>query len=79
MAQAESKTDKALRLHKEGKYREALRIFKTFRIGFSKEEKRTVEIAAEVLAGREAFYRSLGIDTQSVVKAAISTINAKYC
>lgn len=78
MAALESQTQRAVRLYKEGKLREALRVFKTFRIGFTKDEKRNIEIAAEVLAGRETFYRSLGIDTQNVVKAALSTINAKY-
>ena len=78
MTTAENKTQKAVRLHKEGKVKEALRIFKTFRNNVTKEEKRTLEIAYEALCGRSSFYKTLGIDTDKVVANAIALINAKY-
>lgn len=40
-----NKTDKALGLLRQGKFAEALSIIAKFRIGFTKEEKRMLEIA----------------------------------
>lgn len=56
----------------KGELKQALRIFKTFRKSLDAEERRTVEIAYESLTGKEAFYRSLGINT------AIEIITAKH-
>lgn len=58
-----TKTEQLRQFWKAGQSTKALRIFKTFKIGISKEDKRTVEIAYEVLTGKENFYISLGIDT----------------
>lgn len=57
-----TKTDKAREFFKSGDYKSCLRILKSFRIGFSKEEKRILEIAYECLSGKDNFYRQLGID-----------------
>lgn len=62
MEQVITKTDKARNFLKIGDYKSCLRILKSFRIGFSKEEKRILEIAYECLSGKDSFYRQLGID-----------------
>lgn len=73
-----TKTEKAKKLFSSGAITEALRIFKTFKIGFTQEEKRTLEIAYECMAGSEAFYQSLGINTQQEKQQALSIIQEKY-
>ena len=74
----ETKTSKAVELFQNGKVKEALGIFSTFRIGFSKEEKRAIEIAYESMTGNEAFYRSLGVDVDEEYRTAVVAINKKY-
>ena len=73
-----TKTSKAVELFRSGKVKEALRIFSTFRIGFSWEEKRAIEIAYESMTGKEAFYRSLGIDVDEEYRVAVVAINRVY-
>ena len=74
----EKKTDKAKELFISGDFLGALKIFKTFRIGFSTEERRTLEIAHESLTGHEKFYRDLGIDTGDMVSVSRLMIKTKY-
>ena len=74
----ETKTEQAVSLWKSGNIKEAFKIFKTFKIGFSKNEKRTIEIAYEVLTGKESFYQSIGIDTFAETNKAKSIIENKY-
>lgn len=78
MAVERSKTRKALSLLEDGKIREALAIFRSFRIGFSKEEKRTIQIASDTLNGSGLFYEKLGIDTYLETEKAINIIHRKY-
>ena len=73
-----TKTSKAVDLFKQGFIREALSIFKTFRIGFTKEEKRTLEIASDCLNGRSSFYQQLGIDVDMEISRSKSIIPLKY-
>lgn len=73
-----TKTAKAKELFSNGKIVEALKIFSTFKAGFTKEEKRVLQIAYESQTGRENFYKSLGIDTQSVGVEAKSIIKRVY-
>lgn len=70
-----TKTEQLRKLWKEGQSKKGLKIFKTFKIGVSKEDKRTVEIAYEVLTGKENFYLSLGIDTQQKCKEAQTIVD----
>ena len=65
-----TKVDKVKSLLAVGAFQKALTIVKTFRIGFSKEEKRSIEIAYEVLTGNERFYQALGIDTEKEIRNA---------
>ena len=74
----ETKTSKAVELFRNGKICEALKIFSTFRIGFSKEEKRAIKIAYESMNGNEAFYRSLNIDVDEQYRVAVVAINRIY-
>lgn len=74
----ETKTSKAVALLKDGRMREALAVFRTFRMGFSKEERRTIQIASETLNGCGSIYRQLGIDTDSVLEEARVILAHKY-
>lgn len=73
-----SQSDKAKKLLIEQRYKEALAIYRTFRVGFDKEQKRTIEIAYESLCGKASFYHSLGIDTEQEVSKAIKLLTSKY-
>lgn len=73
-----TKTAKAKELFSNGKVVESLKIFSTFKVGFTKEEKRTIEIAYESQTGKSNFYQSLGIDTQLMSAEAESIIKRTY-
>lgn len=73
-----NKTDKALGLLRQGKFSETLAIIAKFRIGFTKEEKRTLEIAHESLVGNASFYEDIGIDTDTCISRAEEIIRNKY-
>lgn len=75
---SETRTSKALALLKDGKLRDALAIFRTFKIGFSKDERRSIQIASETLNGCGQFYQQLGIDTALEVQKSITVIKQKY-
>lgn len=74
----ETKTNKAISLLHSGYLKEALAIFSTFRVGFSKEERRTLKIAHECLSGNSVFYRQLGIDTDKEIEKSKSLLFEKY-
>lgn len=74
-----SKTDEAIWLLRNGKLQEALAIISKFRIGFSADEKRTIEIAHECLSGNASFYESIGIDTDEYISKAKDIVCMKYC
>ena len=73
-----TKTNKAISLLQCGNFKAALAIFSTFRIGFSKEEQRTLQIASESLSGHSSFYRQLGIDIDKEIEKSKSIITSKY-
>lgn len=74
----ETKTSKAISLLHEGCLKEALSIFRTFRIGFTKDERRTLQIASESLSGNSLFYQQLGIDTAKEIEKSKSILVSKY-
>lgn len=74
----EAKTSKAVALFQQGMLSKSLSIFKTFRIGFTKEEKRTLEIASDCLNGRSLFYEQLGVDVENTILFSKSIIRSKY-
>lgn len=73
-----TKTNKAVEYFKQGLLKESLAIFKTFRIGFSKDEKRTLEIASDCLNGRSSFYQQLNVDANYELSRSIEIIQSKY-
>lgn len=73
-----TKTEKAILLFRSGQLKEALSIFRTFRIGFTKEERRTLQIASESLSGNSGFYRQLGIDTNKEIERSKQLLINKY-
>lgn len=73
-----TKTERALLMFREGDFRGAFSIFSTFRVGFTREETRTLQIASESLGGHAVFYRSIGIDTNAEVCKAKELIRTKY-
>lgn len=73
-----TKTDQARALLRQGRFDEALSIIVKFRMGFTKEEKRVLEIASESLKGNACFYQKLGIDTNECIAKAKELVNRKY-
>ena len=74
----QTKTSKAISQFRSGRLKEALAIFCTFRSGFTKEERRTLQIANESLSGNSSFYRQLGIDTDKEVEKSKYILTSKY-
>ena len=74
----QKKTEKVISLLRGCDYVGALSIAKTFRLGFTKEQRRTLQIASEVLGGNASFYRQLGIDTEKMVTDAKKLLNDTY-
>ena len=74
----ETKTSKAISLLQSGCLKEALAIFSTFRVGFTKEERRTLKIAHECLSGNAGFYRQIGIDTDAEIEKSKSLLFERY-
>lgn len=73
-----TKTERALSMFREGDFRGAFSIFSTFRVGFTREETRTLQIASESLGGHDRFYRRIGIDTNAEISKAKELIRTKY-
>lgn len=73
-----NKTEKAKNLLQEGKFAEAMSIIARFRMGFTHEERRTLEIANEIMSGHSLFYIRLGVNTEKVVSQAREIIRNKY-
>lgn len=83
-----TKTNKAISLLQCGDLKAALAIFSTFRIGFTKEEQRTLKIASESLSGnsfsttnleltplrklKKQVYIDLQISENEIVKQSLS-------
>lgn len=74
----QTKTNKAISLLRSGCLKEALAIFRTFRVGFTKEERRTLRIASEALSGNGSFYQQIGIDTDIEIEKSKSILYNKY-
>lgn len=73
-----TKVDKVKSLLAAGAFQKALTIVKTFRIGFTKDEKRSIEIAYDSLLGRDKFYQSIGIDTNKEIEKSRQLLSDKY-
>ena len=73
-----TKTEQAVLLLKAGEWAKALNIIKTFRLGFTKDEKRTIEIASDTLNGNGKLYRDIGIDVAEVVFKCKELLKKRY-
>lgn len=73
-----TKTAKAIQLMRDGETAKALAIFKTFKIGFDKEECRIIQIASESMNGMGKFYIKLGYDVEYFKSTAIEIVKGKY-
>lgn len=74
----DKKTDRVRALLKVGHFKDALAILKTFRFGFNKEEKRSIQIAHETLSGHGDFYRQLGIKVDKIIEDTRRMLIDKY-
>ena len=72
-----TKTAQAIEAFKNGSLKQAFRLMLRFR-GFSKEEKRAIQIAYECMAGKEAFYVSLGINPEEIIGKAAEYVSLRY-
>lgn len=63
---------------KAGDYKKALGIARKFFFGFTEEEKRCIEIAADVMNGKGSFYTSIGVQTDEMTERAKEILRAKY-
>ncbi len=71
------KTETAIRHFLQGEIGKTLKIFSKFH-GFSKEERRCLQIASDCYSGNRAFYESLGIDVEKILSEATSYIEKRY-
>ncbi len=74
----ETKTAQAIALFTSGNIAGSLKIFSKFRIGFTKDEIRTLEIARESMTGNESFYQAIKVDTAVIKQQAVELIKEKY-
>lgn len=71
------KQEKAVLLLKQGRFEKAISIIAKFRLGFSREEKRIIEIAHECLSGHSSLYEAIGIDAEKYISKAKGIIERK--
>jgi len=73
-----TKTSKAVQLWREGKKQQALSIFKTFKLGLTKEEQNTLRIASEMEAGLSNIYQALGYQKDQVFNEASAIVERNF-
>jgi hypothetical protein len=66
-----TKTKIAKQLLDSGKTKDALKIFRTFKFGITKEQSKQIARASEMLNGNERFYNQLGFNKEVEVNKAI--------
>lgn len=74
----ETKTSKAVGLLGRGCFKEALSIFRTFRCGFTTDERKLMQEAYECMSGCEQFYKSIGKDTDGMIRKCRVMLESKY-
>ena len=72
------KSDVAITLLNKGDLVGAFKIFKTFRLGFTDQERRSIEIAYDHLVGNVRLYGQIGIDTKEEFKKSMGILMRKY-
>ena len=78
MKEIDTKTEVAIKLITDGNWKKALSIIRLFRLGFTRKQKRLIEIAADVLNGHDKFYKDLGLDTDKAVSECKAMLLEKY-
>ena len=73
----ETKTSIAVRKYKEGNFSGSLALFKSFKIGISKEDQRLLQIAYEIESGKGSFYSQIGVNVSEITDKA-NRIIKKY-
>ena len=73
----ERKSDIVRSLVAAGDYKAALRIAKDFRLGISKKQSDDMKRGYECIV-HPAFYKSLGMDVDSIVGLGIATVKSLY-
>ena len=76
----ETKTQRAISLYQQGKIKASMALFSRFKVGFTPEQRRVLQIAYECTGDEqsEAFYTSIGIDVGSMISQAHRIIKTKY-
>ena len=76
----DTKTQQAINLYNSGKIKEALKIFKGFKLHIDKEDQRILQIAYEGLVSERSknFYKNLGIDVDAALEEAKDIIENLY-
>lgn len=59
-------------------YTTAFRIAKSFFIGLTKDQKRSIDIAHECECGKSSFYVSIGVNIEEEKQKAISILKANF-
>lgn len=78
MSDFETKTQKALRYYQNNDFKSALEIFKDFDRAFSKEDLRVIQIAYDIFAGFDSFYRQLHYDINYFVTKSLQIIDQRF-
>lgn len=73
-----TKTQIALAAIQNGDTAKCFSILKTFRLGFTKEEKRTLEMASDIAHGLGRIYLQLGYNTCEITEKARMIVKNKY-
>lgn len=73
-----TKTEQVVGYVRAGEWSKAMNIAKTFRLGFTKDEIRTIEIASDTLNGNGRLYRDLGIDVAVEVSKCKELLKKRY-
>ena len=67
------KTDQVRSLVRQGRYKDALRIAKGFRLGITREQSDTMVRAYECMVHPD-FYRSIGKNTQECIDGGVAVL-----
>ena len=76
----ETKTQRAISLYQQGKIKASMALFSRFKMGFTQEQRRVLQIAYECTGDErnEAFHTSIGVDVGSMISQAHNIIKTKY-
>lgn len=71
------KTDQVRSLVRQGRYKDALRIAKRFRLGITREQSGTMIRAYECMVHPD-FYRSIGKDIQECIDGGVAVLHEVF-